>query len=367
MVVHIVGNRPQFIKLAPVVRALDHRNIKQVIVHTGQHYDKEMSQVFFDELEIPKPVENLNIGSGTHAEMTARAMLGIEKVLNKLQPEIVIVYGDTDSTLASALVAAKLQIPVFHIEAGPRTHNSWNPEEQNRIVVDHLSEMLFTPDEISKQNLISEGIASKKIIFSGDVMYDEFLYVKEKLSSQNKESYALMTWHRQENTSSKDRMLQIISFLEQIDYPIVFPLHPRTKKKLEEYGLLERLIAMKNMKIIKPVGYFEMVKLLDGCRFILSDSGGTSKESAYAGKKCYFLLNLIVWPQLIKSGNIQIVDFEKEESVAWAVEDIKKMCDRETDEEYIQHFFGVGNAAEIIAEHIEKYLAKGEEKQNAER
>lgn len=362
MVAHIVGNRPQFIKLAPVLRALDKKNFKQVIIHTGQHYDKEMSQVFFEELEIPEPVENLNIGSGTHAEITAKAMLGIEKVLIKLQPEIVVVYGDTNSTLAAALVAAKLQIPVFHVEAGPRTHNFENPEEQNRIVVDHLSEMLFTPDEISKHNLLSEGIDTKKIIFSGDVMYDEFLYVREKLNNQGNGQYALLTWHRQENTSSKERMLQIINFLKQIDYPIIFPLHPRTKKKLEEYGLLEQLIAIKDMKIVKPVGYFEMVKLLDGCKFILSDSGGTSKESAYAGKKCYFLLNLIVWPQLIDSGNIQIVDFERKESVALAVDNIKKMRDYEKKDALIHQFFGKGNAAEIIAEHIQGYLTEGRNK-----
>lgn len=182
-VMHVVGNRPQFIKLAPVSRELRKRGIDEIIIHTGQHYDKNMSDIFFEELEILPPTENLFVGSGTHAEITAKSMLGLEKVMNKYPVDYVIVYGDTNSTLAAALVAAKLCIPIVHVEAGGRTRNMRNPEECNRIVVDHLSSILCAQDQKSYQNLFDEGIDEKKIFFTGDVMYDEFLYCSKKISA----------------------------------------------------------------------------------------------------------------------------------------------------------------------------------------
>lgn len=218
-IMHIVGNRPQLIKLAPVSRKLREHHIEEVIVHTGQHYDENMSEIFFEELNIPQPKVNLNVGSGTHAQVTAKVMSKLEEVVVNENPDGVIIYGDTNSTLAAAIVVCKLNILLFHIEAGPRTFSRTNPEEQNRIVADHLSDYLFVPDKISMDNLKKEGIASKQIIFSGDVMYDQFLYSvthNERMYANNYlDNFILMTWHRQENTSSKERIEKILFFIEK--------------------------------------------------------------------------------------------------------------------------------------------------------
>lgn len=360
MVMHIVGNRPQFIKLAPVSRELKKRNIEEIIIHTGQHYDKNMSDIFFEELGIPKPTKNLNVGSGTHAQTTAKAMVALEEVMLEYNPRCVIVYGDTNSTLAAALVAAKLCIPIVHVEAGPRTNDKKNPEECNRIVVDHLSEYLCAPDRISVKNLRKEGIEEENIYFTGDVMYDEFLYCasqeneNEYLKKYPKD-YILMTWHRQENTSSKDRMEKIIDFIEQIKYPIILPLHPRTRKMLNEYGLEDRIEKNENLFITDPVGYMEMVMLLKNCKILVSDSGGASKEASFVGKKCVYMLDLEIWSELIEVGYIQNVELDDTTSVKKALDTVfeaiqeEKCCDG-------VDFFGDGNAAKKIGDIVEQIL-----------
>ena len=203
-IMHVVGNRPQFIKLAPVSRAVRQRGYEEVIIHTGQHYDENMSEIFFEELGIPYPKVNLNVGSGTHAQITSKVISRLEKVVIDEKPNAVLIYGDTNSTLAAAIVVSKLNIPLFHVEAGSRTYSKTNPEEKNRIVSDHLSDYLFAPDRISADNLKKEGIDLKRIIFSGDVMYDQFLYVishsVDNFSEKYPKDFILMTWHRQENT-----------------------------------------------------------------------------------------------------------------------------------------------------------------------
>lgn len=358
VVMHVVGNRPQFIKLAPVSREIRKRNIKEIIIHTGQHYDQNMSDIFFEELGIPKPTKNLNIGSGTHAEMTAKAMIELERVMLEYQPERVIVYGDTDSTLAAAIVAAKLTIPIIHVEAGPRTYNEKNPEEQNRTMVDHLSTYLCTPDRKSVTNLEREGIKKDKIHFTGDVMYDEFLYCL----AQNKDNeylkkfpdeFVLMTWHRQENTSDKVRMEHMIDFMEKVSYPIVLPLHPRTRKMLYQFGLYERIENNSDIIVIDPVGYKEMTMLLSCCKVLISDSGGASKEASFVGKRCLYTLDLEVWPDLIKADYIKMIDVDNMKSVIVGlniVNNIKKenMILPKVD------FFGDGNAAKKIVDLLEK-------------
>ena len=358
-IMHVVGNRPQFIKLAPVSRELHRRNIDEVIIHTGQHYDENMSDIFFKELGIQAPGENLYIGSATHTQMTAKAMLGLEKNMLKYKPSCVIVYGDTDSTLAATLVASKLLIPLVHVEAGPRTYNSTNPEECNRIVVDHLSDYLCAPDKESEKNLIGEGICPKKIFLTGDVMYDEFLYCASEsygnyLNNLPKE-FVLLTWHRQENTSDKKRMEQIISFLEQVNYPIVFPAHPRTKKMLEQFGLMERIKNIHNVKVINPVGYKEMVVLLDNCKILVSDSGGASKEAAFCGKKCLYMLDLVIWRELTECGFIQNIDFDDHDSVKSALSLVNNISYVE-DKLDVTQVFGDGYAAAKIADIIEEYI-----------
>ena len=359
-VMHVVGNRPQFIKLAPVSREMRKRNIEEIIIHTGQHYDKNMSDIFFEELGIPKPTRNLNVGSGSHAQTTAKAMIALEEVMTEYNPQCVIIYGDTNSTLAAALTAAKLCIPMIHVEAGIRTNNKKNPEECNRIVADHLSGYLCTPDRISVDNLKQEGIDEKKIHFTGDVMFDEFLYCasQENASEYLKKypkDYILMTWHRQENTDSREKIKKIIDFIEQVKYPIVLPLHPRTKKKIVEYGFESRIQKNSNLIITEPVGYLEMVSLLKNCKCIITDSGGASKEASFAGKRCIFLLDLEVWPELIESGWIQILNFKDANSVKTSMEIISAAINSDNKKDK-GDFFGDGNAAEKIVDIVEMIL-----------
>jgi len=356
-VMHIVGNRPQFIKLAPVSRELNKRNIDEIIIHTGQHYDKNMSDVFFEELGIPNPDKNLNIGSGSHAEMTAKAMTAIEQVVLEYRPACVIVYGDTNSTLAAALVVSKLNIPLIHVEAGPRTYSTTNPEEKNRIVVDHLSDVLCAPDVVSKHNLLKEGILSEKIFLTGDVMYDEFLfcmsYDMNEYIAKFPKDYILMTWHRQENTETKERIQSILDFLKKIHYPIILPLHPRTKKAIYSMDMEEELKSISHIKVIEPVGYLEMVALMKHSRIILTDSGGASKEASFAKKKSIFMLDRCGWTQLVERKYIQILDFDDLESVE---KSLNLLNESECIEMEPTELFGTGNAAKYIVDNVEKYV-----------
>lgn len=358
MIMHIVGNRPQFIKLAPVSKEIRKRGYKEVIIHTGQHYDENMSDIFFEELGIPKPDKNLGIGSGTHAQMTGKAMVEIEKVLWEYNPQCVILYGDTDSTLAGALATVKMNIPIVHIEAGVRTGVLKNPEEANRIVTDHLSELLFCSDKDSLDNLTKEGIGEKAFQV-GDVMYDTFLQYKDiqkeevlKKYEVEEDKYILMTWHRQENTESKERMLKIIQFLEKVKYDIIYPVHPRTRAKLFEYGLLEKMESMSNIHLLPPIGYMEMIKLMSSAHLILTDSGGVSKESFFAGTKCLLMVNLKLWPDLIESHWITKLDFDSQESINCALELIA--ADKEGKKADSFEFYGIGDASVKIVDMLEE-------------
>lgn len=357
LIMHIVGNRPQFIKLAPVSRAVRECGYREVIIHSGQHYDENMSDVFFEELNIAKPDRNLHISGGTHAEMTARMMLALEPVILEYAPDVIILYGDTNTTLASALTAAKLNIPIVHVEAGPRTENMHNPEEVNRVIVDRISSLLCAPDESSMYNLKKENLHDRAV-FSGDVMYDTFLANRERADKHGilskyaltEGEYILMTWHRQENTSDRETMLRIIGLLEAVPYQIICPLHPRTRSMLIQFGLWERAAAIRNLLIIEPVGYMEMVVLLSCCRMTLTDSGGLSKESFFAGVKCLFMLNLHVWPELKKSGWIRHLSGKVETDLAF----VSTVFSQDRWDEERPAFYGNGNAAEVIVKEIEK-------------
>lgn len=359
-IMHIVGNRPQLIKLAPVSREIRKRGHEEIIIHTGQHYDENMSDIFFKELNIPLPKINLNVGSGTHAQVISKVINRLEEVVLKEKPDGVVIYGDTNSTLASAIVVSKLNIPLFHVEAGPRTYSKTNPEEQNRIVADHLSDYLFAPDKISVDNLEKEGIASQRIIFSGDVMYDQFLYSishsNDTLIKKYPDNFILMTWHRQENTCSKRRMEKVISFIEKINYKIVFPIHPRTRKLLTEFDLWQRVQKNDNLIITDPVGYKEMTILLSRCKLLISDSGGVSKEASFAGKKCFFLLQLEIWPELADAGYISMVSIENDKSIQQNIGEIERLLYSNKNLPK-SDCFGSGNAAEIIVDTIEKVIS----------
>lgn len=359
-IMHIVGNRPQFIKLSPVSREVRKRGHDEYIIHTGQHFDINMSDVFFKELDIPVPDENLHISGGTHAEMTARIMLALEKPVKKYNPDVVIVYGDTNSTLAAALVVRKLGIPIIHIEAGPRTGCPYNPEEINRTVVDHISDVLCAPDENSKKNLDGEGLSANSY-FTGDVMYDTFLNCRNKIDSveflrkigvENRK-YILMTWHREENTLDKERMQWIVKLITSVEKTVIFPIHPRTKNKLIEHGLLKELEENENIILIEPVGYLEMVSLLTHCEFVLTDSGGLSKESFFANVRCLFMSDLVVWPDLEKSDWIIHLRSNIEENLQL----IDSMCKKNNEVQEKPLYYGAGKSAKEILDIIEeKYL-----------
>lgn len=352
MIVHLVGNRPQFIKLAPLYHELEKRNYEQCIIHSGQHYDQNLSEIFFRELKIPEPYVNLKIGSGSHAEMTSKAMVGIEQELIEINPGLVIIYGDTDTTLAGALVAAKLNIPIAHVEGGTRTHHKENPEECNRIAADHLSDILFCSDGISLESAQNEGMGAKSFL-TGDIMYDTFLSTNAEDAS-SEEEIILMTWHRQENTDRKDRMESIIRFIKKLGGKIICPMHPRTQKCLKNFGLWKEICSIHNLKVIDPVGYLEMLSLMKRARLIVTDSGGVSKESSFAGAKCIFMLDLDIWDDLVKRKWIFKMDPEDEASVNDALmfaEQAVRVAEGDRPK-----FYGDGHAAAKMVDLLEKHL-----------
>lgn len=352
MIVHIVGNRPQFIKLSPLYHELEKRGYEQCIIHSGQHYDENMSDIFFEELEIPVPLKNLGIGSGSHAQMTGKAMMGVEETLQEIGPSLVILYGDTDTTLAAALAAVKLGLPIAHVEGGDRVFNKTNPEECNRIVTDHVSDLIFCSDAPALECAIKEGLGD--ISFNtGDIMYDTYLWVSGKTPAPKGEEIVLMTWHRQENTGSKERMSSILDFVEELPSKVVCPLHPRTRKCLKENGLWDRAQAIPNLEIIDPVGYMEMVGLMQRAKLILTDSGGLSKESSFAGAKCLFMWEAMVWPDLIREDWIHRFDPEDPESRADAMR--FALAAKRVAKEDRPHYYGNGDAAAVMADLMEEY------------
>ncbi|MFZ4965006.1 non-hydrolyzing UDP-N-acetylglucosamine 2-epimerase [Pseudomonas sp. Mn2068] len=306
-VLSIVGARPQFIKAAVVSRAFSEfpAEITEVLVHTGQHYDANMSEIFFEELNIPRPDYNLGVGGGSHGENTGRMLEKLEGLMLKIRPDWVLVYGDTDSTLAGALAAAKLHIPVAHVEAGLRSFNRRMPEEINRVLTDHVSSILFVPTATALKNLQEEGISLSKIHVVGDVMCDATHYYNgfsrkpdwfDELSLA--ESFVLCTVHRAENTDSVERMQGIIDGLERSGSPIILPLHPRTRNKLERLNIK----LPENIHVVEPVGYLEMNWLEANCRLIATDSGGVQKEAYFHGKPCVTLRDETEWVELVEGG-----------------------------------------------------------------
>lgn len=314
----VVGARPQFIKLAPVLKAIERHNrdhpdrpIHEVLVHTGQHYDYEMSQVFFDELGLKAPDYHLGVGSGTHAYQTGEMLKRVEDVLLKEKPDLVMVYGDTNSTLAGALAAAKLHIPVAHVEAGLRSFNRRMPEEINRVLTDHLSDLLFCPTQTAVENLKREGI-TEGVHLVGDVMYDAVLQYAELAEAKSEilgrlalkpRSYALATVHRAENTDDPVRLkgiFQGLAALAQEGLPVVVPLHPRTRNALSSLSISQSL--PRDLLIIEPVSYLDMLILEKNARVILTDSGGVQKEAFFFRVPCVTLREETEWVETVETG-----------------------------------------------------------------
>uniref|UniRef100_A0A7C3RKC0 UDP-N-acetylglucosamine 2-epimerase (Non-hydrolyzing) n=1 Tax=Dictyoglomus thermophilum TaxID=14 RepID=A0A7C3RKC0_DICTH len=308
-IVSIVGARPQFIKLAPLSKVLREEGFKETIVHTGQHYDDNMSDIFFKELEIPEPDYNLGIGSGSHGEQTGKMLIAIEEVLMKRKPDLVIVYGDTNSTLAGALASSKLHIKLAHVEAGLRSFNKMMPEEINRIVTDHLSDILFCPTETAVKNLEKEGI-TKGVYLVGDIMFDALMYFSRMSEEKSKilqnlklnpKEYYLLTIHRAENTDNYDRLKNILLAIAQFRRKAVFPIHPRTRSRIKEFNL-GNYLDNENILLIDPVGYLDMISLEKNAFAIFTDSGGVQKEAFWLRVPCITLRDETEWIETVKYG-----------------------------------------------------------------
>ena len=310
----IVGARPQFIKAATVSRELTRQGLTETLLHTGQHYDENMSDVFFSELGIPQPHYNLGIGSGTHAQQTGQMLSAIEEVLLDEKPQVLIVYGDTNSTLAGALAAAKVHIPVAHVEAGLRSFNRRMPEEVNRVLTDHISSLLFAPTKAAVRHLEREGISANSIVDVGDVMYDAALYYSEKAEADSRilssldiqaRSYVLATVHRAENTDDPVKLQAIFEALAELAQTteIILPLHPRTRKALSEANFE----VGEGLRFIDPVGYLDMVMLEKSARAIVTDSGGIQKEAYFHAVPCLTLRDETEWVETVDLGANRLV------------------------------------------------------------
>lgn len=303
----IVGNRPQFIKAAPLLRALAGK-ARTVLIHTGQHYDLNMSEVFFRELHIRQPDHNLGVGSGSHADQIARMLVGLDKLLGREAPDLVVVFGDTNSTLASAIVTARRNLPLAHVEAGMRSFDFTMPEEQNRIVADRLSQLLFCASPEAVKNLAAEGRRTG-VYPVGDNQIDTLmltLTVARKRSrilkrlSLSPHRYLLATIHRASNTDSKANLVALLSAFERANEPVVFPVHPRTTSALKRFGLLQRARQMPNLILTDPVGYIDMVQLMENARRILTDSGGVQKEAFTLKVPCVTLRTTTEWVETVR-------------------------------------------------------------------
>lgn len=379
-IVTIIGARPQIIKAAALSRAIrNHFNsqIKEIIVHTGQHYDENMSQVFFDELGIPAPDYNLNVGSGSHGKQTAAMIIGIEEILLKEKPNAIVLYGDTNSTLAGGVAASKIHVPVVHIEAGLRSRNKSMPEEVNRIMCDHVSTLLFSPTKTGFDNLLMEGFKkdnkapytadNPKIYHCGDVMYDNSLHFstvaeqktdilsKYKLQKNN---FILATIHRNNNTDDPVRLNALFSALNKISesdkLDVILPLHPRTSKLLDTNLNSELLNAVKSnpkFHIVPPASFLEMIALEKNCRIVMTDSGGVQKEAFYFEKPCVILRPETEWIELVECGTALIADADE----AKIIESYKTLTSK-TNMQFPK-LYGDGKASEFICGEMVKHLS----------
>lgn len=350
-IITVLGARPQFIKAAMVSRTFSLRDgIEEIIVHTGQHFDTAMSAVFFEEMNIPEPHYHLGTHGMDHASMTGNMMIGLEEIYRREKPDFVLVYGDTNSTLAGALTAVKMQIKTVHVEAGLRSFNRQMPEEINRIITDRISDILFCPSKRAYENLMDEGFSAfpSHAYIVGDVMYDSVLYYAEKMRKPSfalPASFILCTVHRAENTDDPVKLTTIIDALENIareEQPVVFPLHPRTLGKLRE---LDYDMEKSPVHFIPPVGYFEMLWLLDHSLLVMTDSGGLQKEAYFFDKYCVTLREETEWTELTDNGYNTIAGTASE-----AISDAVRLLLRKEKKPFRHRLYGQGKAAEEIAD-----------------
>ena len=356
-VLTVIGARPQFIKAAVVSNALRARNIEEFLVHTGQHFDENMSKVFFDEMGISEPQANLGISGGTHGKMTGEMLVEVEKLVLEQKPDWVLVYGDTNSTLAGSLAASKLNVPCAHVEAGLRSDNRNMPEEINRILTDHASDLLFAPTKIAYDSLLSEGISEKKIVRTGDVMLDAARSF-EKVAFANStilsdlnltgQSFVLCTLHRAENVDDPEILEWIVNGLNETsrEMPIVLPLHPRTKAKLKEFGLFEKISSA--IKLIPPVGFLDILVLQSSSSLIVTDSGGMQKEAFFQKKPCVTVRTETEWAELLEGGHNRLARPMVDKIRGMAKDALEANID------WSIELYGDGHSSETIADSLLK-------------
>lgn len=355
-IITIVGARPQFIKAAVCSKQLRKKN-DEIIIHTGQHYDANMSDVFFDEMHIPRPDYYLGISGGNHGEMTGRMLIGLEKVFLKENPDAILVYGDTNSTVAAALASVKLHIPVIHCESGNRFNTLDSPEEVNRIVTDHISSIRFACSTSALESLKKENLEMNSHMI-GDPMYDAFLYYGNKKDSNRyndvfnfegnnivvPKEYYYMTCHRQENTNDPEILKQILSAMEMLDAPTIYPVHPRNQHLVKQF-INDKLFS--NILFVKPVGYLSSIALARSAKKVVTDSGGVQREAFFAEKKCVTVLDFVVWPETMKDNRNTLARPCKE--------DILNKLEIEQTIDPTYKPFGDGHAAEKMCEILEKW------------
>jgi len=361
----ILGARPQIIKSMLFIRlSNEDKQVKLSIIHTGQHYNYEMTKVFFEEFNLPEPTVNLNVGSGSHAQQTAKMMTRLELFLQEQKPDLVVVPGDTNSTLAGALTAAKLTIPVAHIEAGARSYDNRMPEEINRRLTDHCSTLLFTATENCSQNLLKEGISKNRVNLVGDTMYDVLLQqlskaertaILDQLDLKTK-PYALLTLHRQENVDNLENLKRILDAIVKLKkLVVIFPLHPRTRKQLRGFNLYTKLKEQKHVKLIEPVSYLENINLIKNANLVMTDSGGVQKEAFWLKTPCITLRENTEWVETVQLGANYLVGSDTERIVKTAEEII------ENEEEFCKKLgrlpnpFGDGCASQKILKIIKDF------------
>ncbi|MHB2153664.1 non-hydrolyzing UDP-N-acetylglucosamine 2-epimerase [Calditrichota bacterium GD2] len=362
-VINVVGARPNFMKIAPIQREMSkYSNIKPVLVHTGQHYDKRMSKLFFNDLQLPEPDIYLGVGSGTHAEQTAKIMTHFEKILNEEKPDLVLVVGDVNSTAACSMVAAKMNTKIAHVEAGLRSFDRTMPEEINRLVTDVLSDLLFVTEKSGLENLKREGIADHKVHFVGHVMIDSLIYFKPKADQSaildelnlTPGEYGVITLHRPSNVDNKQNFEKLLNAFAQIEQrlPLIFPIHPRSQKMIDQFGLREEVEKMSNLRLLDPLGYLDFMKLLHNARLVLTDSGGIQEETTFLGIPCITMRENTERPITVEIGTNVLVGTDTQRIVLEA----EKILDGNAKKGQIPELWD-GRAAERIVKIINEELS----------
>ena len=355
-ILNIVGARPNFMKIAPIQRQMNKNpNLEPLLIHTGQHYDEKMSKLFFEDLELPRPDRYLGVGSGTHAQQTAKIMIEFENIVAEEKPDLVLVVGDVNSTAACSMVAAKMGVKIAHVEAGLRSFDRSMPEEINRIVTDALSDFLFVTEKSGLENLRKEGVADHKVFFTGNVMIDSLVYFLEKAKSSdivnklnlNGTPYALVTLHRPSNVDIKEnfeKLLQAFSVIER-EISIIFPIHPRSRKMLDNFGLMNRINAMENLILLDPIGYLDFMKLMHDAKLVLTDSGGIQEETTYLGIPCITMRENTERPVTLDVGTNVLVGSDTDK----VIEEAQKVINGRVKKGQIPKLWD-GKAAERIVE-----------------